>query len=186
MSDDNPKLNEARYQTIRRNIAHRRPFGATQQAAPAQKLLDQLNAYDALRNAKYDIPRRRCYGPKVCQGSDWAGVVLWWPDQGYYGYQKLTLVGVWGLVGNAEWQILVGARQLAYQAAIYDPEAYHQLIKKQFSLYYEDHGAPPSPSNAIWQSRYHPDQRLHLRAELRQALHRLLTWDYNKPPSSSS
>ncbi len=167
--------NEARYQAILRKLATRRPFGTTPPApTPAMGLLDQINAYDALSAAKDHASLARCYGPKVCHGPHWAGVVLWRPGQGYYGYQQLTLAGIWALLNGDESLLLAGKRYLAYQAAIYDPEAYHQLIKKQFNLYYDDAGQPPTTAQASWVARYHPQERIALRDQLNSALRQLL------------
>jgi hypothetical protein len=83
-----------RYDDILAKIAQRK-----QTDERAQKLVTPLDAVNATGFLE-DIQAKRfreilCHGPKVCHGEGWMGSVLWFRQQGYYGYKTLYLLGIW-------------------------------------------------------------------------------------------
>lgn len=167
--------NQKRYEDILKQIARRRPFGNRRQdnksATPQERILDLMNAYDsfaALTQRTYaDI---LCYGPKSIRGAAWAAAVVWYHPKGYYGYQRLNLLGVWA---HADIMLTIGTRQLVYQAPIYTAESHHSAIQRGFELYYGDSGAPPDENDSIFfQAKYSSKARLIHRQTLDNILRR--------------
>ena len=158
--------NQKRYDDILKRIAGRKTFGNHRQDNKAprlqDRLLDLLNAYDAFAAlTQRSYAGILCYGPKSIRGAAWSAVIIWYHPKGYYGYQKLKLLGVWAHCLNADIMLTIGIRQLPYQASIYNPESYHAAIQRGFKLYYDDNGAPPDENDSIlFQARHSPKERL--------------------------
>ncbi len=178
MSQDD---NQQRYQDILRRIAERK----STKPNPTEKIsksaydliLDSLNAYDEmaklpLKSYKYIL----CYGPQVIRHEMWSGVVVWYRDKGYYGYQLLHLLGVWAHQRTTNIDLIIGVRDLSYRASIYNPEGYHASIRNGFKLFYEDNGHPPDETaNILFQSPYNQKERLTFRQTLNKILNQWLT-----------
>ncbi|MCC6614869.1 MAG: hypothetical protein IT320_15415 [Anaerolineae bacterium] len=142
-------------------------------AQPAQaelaRILDDLDAWRAVETALAGQPRLIAWGPKIMRGDrpvPWVSVVMWRRASGYSGYKTLTLSGVWA-VQDTPPRIVVGQRRLPYAAPFYEAEAYHKLMRKEFTIYYRDDGAPPSLPSRRWDAPYVPEQRLALRETIR-------------------
>ncbi len=167
---------EKRYDDILKNIASRRPFGSDGPEeipqTPPDRALDLLNAFDALAEiAQRDYQSILCYGPRICRGAAWSGVVLWYHRKGYHGYQTLNLLGVWAHYRAGELAVTVGIRELPYRAPVYDPGVYRVAIQNSFRLYYDDRGQPPEGDDRVlYQAPFEPKERL----RHRQALNELL------------
>jgi hypothetical protein len=141
-------------------MARRKANQVAQQTDPLARVLDALNAMDAL-----DSLRRRaylCYGPKVIRSAAPSmAVVIWQRPPGYYGYKTLKLAGVWVYLRGTRTAVCVGQKLLAFSAPFYDADAYHKLIRKSYDLYYKDDNRPPSkPAYSV---AYDGDVRLDLR-----------------------
>lgn len=150
-SDDN----QQRYDEIMRQIAGRRPFGrrapAEESVTPHGRALDAVNAYDSFaRLTQVQYAKILCHGPKALQGKAWAGVVVWYHQKGYHGYQELDLFGVWAHYAEQELLLTIGIRRLRYRAPIFDAGVYRVAIENGFQLYYEDDGHPPGAEDKIW------------------------------------
>lgn len=143
------------------------------------RMLNALDALDTLSHLReqHGAPYR-CHGPGVYRGADWVGVLLWQRERGYAGYRTLHLFGVWGRWREAAPWLLIGTRTLSYQASHYTPEAYHQLIRRDFTTYYGDSGAPPvDAANVRYEQAYQAAQRLSLRQRLHEET---LRWLHDK------
>lgn len=161
-----------RYQNILKNIERRRPFGRDRKEekprAPQDRVLDLLNAFDALAElAQRDFEQILCYGPQTARGRAWSGVVIWYHSKGYHGYQTLRLLGVWAHYRNSKIVLSIGIRRLPYRAPVYDPGVYRVAIQNNFRLYYDDNGQPPEDGD---RRLYHAPFKLRERLEHRQAL----------------
>lgn len=174
--------NQQRYDEIMRKIAGRRPFGEKARAArpvsPQGRALDMVNAYDSFaRLTQETYPHILCHGPKALHGKAWAGVVVWYRQKGYHGYQELELFGVWAQHAEKELLLSVGIRKLSYRAPIFDAGVYRVAIENGFQLYYEDDGHPPGGEDQLlYQSPFDTEERL----AHRQALSDILTdWRRN-------
>lgn len=178
MSQDD---NQRRYNDILKRIANRKS-NDKDQVEPKPKsaydlILDSLNAYDKMAT----LPQQKykhilCYGPQTCRQSIGSGVVIWYLNKGYYGYQTLRLLGVWAHNIETDIYLTIGIRDLPYRAAIYSPEGYHTSIRKGFRLFYEDDGHPPEDNDTIlFQVVYQQKERLTLRQTLHNILHQWQT-----------
>ena len=156
-------------------LQRRKANQLSQQTDPLARILDDLNAMDAL-----DGLRRRatlCYGPKVIKSPlPSLGVVIWQRPSGYYGYKTLKLVGLWVYSrgeGEAKKAIVcIGKKQLKFSAPFYDADAYHKLIRDAYDLYYQDDNQPPAqPSYSV---TYDVEQRLELRGMIAHEVGKLL------------
>ena len=171
-----PGDKEQRYEDILRKIAGRRPFGAPRQddrpATPHDQALDLVNAYDSLdRLASRDYPRVLCHGPKTLRRSAWSGVVMWYRDKGYHGYQLLRLLGIWARYKDGDIWLALGLRELKYRAPIFDAGVYKVAIANNFQLYYHDDGRPPTPDERIlFEARFALPERLRIRDGLGDSL----------------
>lgn len=162
-------------------LAHLTAYHRERQLAPMRdqqkqlvSALDALDAWGALEtiHAKH-FSKNLCCGPAAHDGiapQPWVGVMLWSRPAGYLGYKVLTLTGVWAIPENDAAQIIIGVRRIAYAQAFYDAEAYVKLIRKGFSLYYGDNGAPPPISGRKVVFTYDPHRRLVQRDVVIQAL----------------
>lgn len=141
-------------------IARRKANQVAQQTDPLARILDALNALDALAGLCARAPL--CYGPKVIRSAlPSLAVVVWQRPAGYYGYKTLKLAGVWVLLRAGQPVISVGQKHLAYSADFYDADAYHKLIRQSYNLYYQDDNRPPvKPTYSV---AYDADARLDLR-----------------------
>ncbi|MBI1258556.1 MAG: hypothetical protein GC204_13895 [Chloroflexi bacterium] len=146
-----------------------------QQTDPLARILDDLNAMDAL-----DKLRRRatlCYGPKAIKSAlPSIGVVIWQRASGYYGYKTLSLIGLWvyfRVEGEAKRPIIaIGKKMLKFSSPFYDADAYHKLIRDNYNLYYQDDGKPPAqPTYSV---AYDSEQRLELRGMIAHEVGKLL------------
>jgi hypothetical protein len=123
------------------------PTTPTQHALAAA--LDTLNAFDAAVEALDDLPLARRHGPAIRGGANWLGVLLWVTGRGYGGFRSLALLGIWALAPADAPTIACGLRSLTYSAPVYQPEAFHALIRRDFSLYYADEGGPPTEGEGL-------------------------------------
>lgn len=160
--------NDARYRDILQKIAAARE---TPPPVGLDTVLDALNVLDSLEN----IVRRKphtffLHGPRVYQGSNWQGVLVWYRRKGWQSYKKLIILGVWAIQRQAGLQLIVGTKTLEYSAAIYTAEAYHTLMKRDFRTYYGDDGSSPEGVAILYEVTYHPTLRLSLRQALEQVL----------------
>lgn len=165
-----------RYKNILKNIERRRPFGSARKEekprTPQDRVLDLLNAFDALAElAQRDFERILCYGPQTVRGRAWSGVVIWYHNKGYHGYQTLRLFGVWAHYREAEIMLSIGIRRLPYRAPVYDAGVYRVAIQNNFRIYYDDDGHPPEDGDRLF---YRASFKLGERLEHRQALTDLL------------
>ena len=176
MTTMSPDKNQARYDDILKRIAERKPFGNHRQnsepATPQDRILDLMNGYDALAAlTQRDYADRLCYGPKAIRRAAWSAAVIWYHPKGYYGWQRLKLLGIWAHGVHTDIMLTIGIRQLRYQAPIYNPESYHAAIKRGFRLYYGDNGAPPDEHDRIlFQARHSSKERLTHRQTLNDIL----------------
>ncbi len=168
--------NQQRYDEIMRKIAGRRPFGDKARAERTVTLhdraLDMVNAYDSFARLTQDTyPNILCHGPKALHGKAWAGVVIWYRQKGYHGYQKLKLFGVWAHHAEKELLLSVGIRKLSYRAPIFDAGVYRVAIENGFHLYYDDDGHPPGGEDQLlYQSSFDMKERLAHRQALSDIL----------------
>lgn len=156
---------------IRQQI--RRPWGAEQKlpASPLVTLLSGLNVTEALEaGAPRYLHRYLHYGPALFSGEKWAGLLIWFREQGYHTYQELNLFGVWVVRQETQTRLLVGERHLRYSAPVYNPESYHHIIRQSFKAYYNDDGHPPQGASIFYQALYDPARRLALRQEIADAI----------------
>lgn len=146
----------------------------TNRRAEFAAVLDGLNAWDALDQFRRSaFPRLLAHGPKPVhapRAESWVGVVIWSRAPGYYGYKTLTLTGVWVAEAGPGARVIVGKRHTAFIHSFYDPEAYHKLIRKDYTLYYRDDGRPPTGDQISAQTLYQPEERLALRQWLVNAI----------------
>lgn len=141
--------------------------------AELARCLDGLDAWGALEAALAARPPSISWGPQAVSGmtpAPWVGSVIWQRGSGYTGYKTLLLVGIWALAEDDQVRLIVGHKALPYAAAFYEAEAYHQLMRSGFTVYYHDDGAPPPAASRRYDGWYVPAERLEQRAALRQAL----------------
>jgi hypothetical protein len=167
---------ERRYQEILKRIAQQKRADkklASPFSHPLTKLLDELNAHDALMNTVSYDTKRTIGGAKLVHTQAWAGYLLWYPDLGVQGYRWLTLFGVWTqqTLHQSKPHVLVGARRCPYVASVYVAEAYHKLIQQDWRPYHQDDGHPPtSHDTQLLVFEYNPQNRIQLRAEIKNAV----------------
>lgn len=142
------------------------------------RILDALNAWGTLEETRRALAgiTQLINGPKAFTSSarslyPYAGAVIWKRAPGYHGYKTLTLIGVWALHDftpdrQVAPSIVIGIKRLAYRPAFYDAEAYMKLIRRDYTLYYQDDYEPPLDPTA--QQFYTPARRLELRGWLAQ------------------
>jgi hypothetical protein len=151
----------------------RRPWRPEQKppASPLAMLLSGLNVAEALEaGAPRYLYRYLHYGPALFSAENWAGLLVWFREQGYYSYQELQLFGVWAVRQDEQVHLLVGERHLHYTAPVYNPESYHHVIRQSFKPYYNDSGQPPQGASIFYQADYDPARRLALRQEISDAI----------------
>ena len=167
-----------RYQDILKKIAEGRPFGSRRREplpqTPHDRALDRINAFDTLAPlARKDYRHALCYGPKSLRGSAWSAVVVWYHHKGYHGYQTLFLLGVWAHYDEERILLSIAERQLPYRAPVYDAGVYRVAIQSNFSLYYDDVGAPPaSGDRLLHRCRFQEKERLTHRQTLKEIVAR--------------
>lgn len=167
---------------IRAEIALLRSGRAAVSTHEAQEVLasvlDGLNTMgtlDALRQKRFN--RYLAHGPKAVFGMaqfPWVGAVIWHRPAGYYGFKTLTLFGAWAFREAIESQplVVVAAKRVPYAADFFEAEAYMKLMKRDFSVYYQDDGSPPVRENWLWSVVYAPAERMTQRQQLAEALAR--------------
>jgi len=136
------------------------------------RVLDDLDAWTAVENALARQPRLIAWGPKTIRGDQpvpWVGVVMWRRASGYTGYKTLILSGVWAIQDTPP-HIALGQRRLPYAVAFYEAEAYHKLMRKDFTIYYRDDGGPPAAPSRRYDMPYVPEARLAMRDAIRGIL----------------
>jgi hypothetical protein len=106
------------------------------------------------------------YGPSSFAGNGWAAALIWYRNKGYYTYRELTLFGVWAVADADTTKILLGTKPLQYNAPVYNPSAYFNLIQRGFKTYYGDDGRPPSATSITFETVFDPTARLKLRQTL--------------------
>ena len=173
MSADNKAQ---RYADIQQRIAKRRPFGSPPQEEtpqkPTDRVLNLLNTFDSLAElSQRSYGRVLCYGPKALHGPAWSGVVIWYHNRGYHGYQTLSLLGAWAHYEESRITISIGIRPLPYRAPVYDAGVYRVAIENNFRLYYDDDGHPPEDEDRLL---YRAPFELKKRLTHRQALNKVL------------
>jgi hypothetical protein len=141
--------------------------------ADCARALDSLNALDSLE----ELGQRR-FSPRLSsparaydgdQPSPWVSVVFWTRPPGYLGYRMLSVYGIWAsIVDDGGIHIAVGMKKLPFARPFFDPEPYHKLFRRDYTLYYDDDGSPPA--QPICAMRYAPDQRLIQRETVRASL----------------
>jgi len=172
-----PDDNQRRYDDILKRIAERKSTDKNQSEQKSKSaydmILDSLNTYDQLATLPlHDYKQILCYGPQVTRQATWSGVVIWYRNKGYYGYQMLHLLGVWVHQHETNIYLTIGIRDLPYRAAIYSAEGYHASIRNSFKLFYEDNGHPPQDGDKIlFQTMYQQKERLTIRQTLLNVLH---------------
>lgn len=164
-------MSDQRRKRIRRQI-RRASTWHSQQAPPKKKneqahILAGLNVLAVLAETAPDyLPAHTHYGPAAFSGAGWANAVVWYHEAGYEAYRTLTLFGVWVIAQDADHQVIVGAKSLAYSAPIYNAESFHTLIRQGYRTYYADDGTPPAPDHSAYRAPYDITRRLALRREL--------------------
>ncbi|MCY4464792.1 MAG: hypothetical protein OXE46_04575 [Chloroflexi bacterium] len=163
-----------RYQDILARIAARRPFGSPRPqkkpARPHDQALNLLNAFDTWSDLVLrEYKRILCHGPKTMRGAAWSGVVIWYHNKGYHGYQQLRILGLWTHHAGDDIVLSVGIRVLPYRAPVFDPGAFRHNITDGFQLYYEDMGQPPGECDQLlFQAIFTVRERLKLREKLQE------------------
>jgi hypothetical protein len=154
------------------------------------RALDALNALDALTEiGRAGGSPRLCGGARVyCsaapveRASIWVGAVFWRRAAGYLGYKVLTVTGVWacrtasdGVSGvdalaraDEAVEIVIGTKRLPFARPFFDPEPYHKLYERDYTLYYDDDGSPPAAG--VYCARYDPEARLAQRETVARTL----------------
>lgn len=137
------------------------------------RAIDALNALDLLddiRQARFSP--KLCCGPKAVSSLNpvSVGAVIWSRPAGYFGYKTLSLMGLWAHGDPYAPRIVVGVKRLPFAAPFYNPEPYFKLIQRDYDLYYQDDGAPPTDAGITFSAVYDPEQRLALREQVAQAL----------------
>lgn len=148
----------------------RQPAEPTPKPNPlCARALDGLNAFDALSEVgRAHFSPRLSGGPKVYMGAkpaSWAGVLLWGRAGGYLGYKVLTVIGMWAILPTQidddtipTPDIIIGVKRLPFAHPFFDPEPYHRLVGRDYTLYYDDDGSPPS--QWIYRAPYNAAERL--------------------------
>ena len=148
-------------------MPHRKDRGKIQSAPqtnPYAKTLAGLNALQSLNDgALRHLQSVLMYGPGSFVGDEWASVLIWIRQRGYHGYQHLTLYGIWALAGKQGCDLQIGYKKRPFRAPIYNPEAYHQLIRYGFEAYYGEDAADPPLDTILYQTGYEPQHRIELR-----------------------
>lgn len=137
------------------------------------RLLEDVNAWDAVEKSRAHFSRNLCHGPRLVEGLRpfvRVGIVIWHRPVGYFAYRTLTLTGVWITQKDALNTLIVGNRYLPYQAPFYEPEAYMKLMRRNFDVYYADDGLPPTTEGRFLSQPYDPEQRLALRQWVEESL----------------
>lgn len=143
------RTSEERYNTIIQQHAQRqRARSAEGVQCELSAVLDGLNAWGALEACQQNANSTpHLHGPKsVWRGGSvpTCGAVLWHKSDGFFGYKTLFVLGVWCTQGAGGVTITVGRKTLAYSAATYNPESYHRLLHKDYTIYHADDNAPPA------------------------------------------
>ena len=187
---------DSRYEEILRRIQERKAQAAVQ---PKQdtlaETLNAVNALGVLETVKKKPPAAlNAYGPKVfrktlkarlqalsesvdagVQGSYWMGAVLWHKPKGYGHYEILSLLGIWAVEEADAVRLIVGTRQLAFNAPVFNPESYFHHIRRGFTMYYPGEASPPTDQpddTLLYENPYQADERLRLRSEIEAAVQR--------------
>ncbi len=142
------------------------------------QVLDAVNAWGYLEECVERNPAQiNCYGPGIFRGLlpfSWVGVCLWYKPRGYHHYSVLSVLGIWAFKRDGETLTLaLGQKSLPYSLPIFNVEAYHHRIQREFKTFYNDNGAPPADSLCEYHLNYEAEKRLEIRRELQQ---RLNTW----------
>jgi hypothetical protein len=110
------------------------------------------------------------YGPKSFVGKDWAAALIWFRKKGYHEYKELTLFGVWAVAHEDENHLLIGIKNLAFTAPVFNPESYMQLIRHNFQTHYKDDGSPPPEGEIVTHTKYNAAKRLALRQDIKDTI----------------
>lgn len=145
----------------------------TGRQAECARALDSLNALDSLE----ELSRAR-FSPRLSspsrayagvQPSPWVSAVFWTRQPGYLGYKVLSVYGIWASIAADETILIsIGAKKLPFARPFFDPEPYHKLFRRDYTLYYDDDGAPPA--QPAFSEPYSPANRLTQRNSVRAAL----------------
>jgi hypothetical protein len=109
-------------------------------------------------------------GPRAYSGQGWAAGVVWFRARGLHHYRRVTLFGLWVVARDEQTELLVGTKTLPYGAPVYNPEAYLQLIRRDYQIYYPDDGSPPPDQTITTHILYNPEERLAMRQAVSAAL----------------
>lgn len=145
----------------------------TGRQAECARALDSLNALDSLEElGRARFSPRLSSPPRAYAGvqpSPWVSAVFWTRPPGYLGYKVLSVYGVWAFIADADAiYIAIGVKKLPFARPFFDPEPYHKLFRRDYSLYYDDDGAPPA--QPTFSEPYNPADRLTQRDSIRAAL----------------
>ncbi len=150
----------------------------TGRQAECARALDALNALGFLEElGRARFSPRLSSPPRAYAGdlpSPWVSAVFWTRPPGYLGYKVLSVYGVWASIDDADAiSITIGMKKLPFARPFFDPEPYHKLFRRDYTLYYDDDGAPPA--QPAFSEPYTPANRLAQRDSVRAALIALLT-----------
>lgn len=145
----------------------------TGRQADCARALDSLNALDFLEElGRARFSPRLSSPPRAYAGelpSPWVSAVFWTRPAGYLGYKVLSVYGVWASSTDADAILItIGMKKLPFARPFFDPEPYHNLFRRDYTLYYDDNGAPPAQS--AFSELYTPANRLAQRDSVRDAL----------------
>jgi hypothetical protein len=145
----------------------------TGRQADCARALDSLNALDSLEElGRARFSPRLSSPPRAYAGdlpSTWVSAVFWTRPPGYLGYKVLSVYGVWASSADADAILItIGMKKLPFARPFFDPEPYHKLFRRDYTLYYDDDGAPPA--QPAFSEPYTPANRLVQRDSMRAAL----------------
>jgi hypothetical protein len=171
---------EARYADILRRIEGRRQSAIAPQHGDLSGVLDGLNAMGFLDDMRKKRLRSvSMFGPRVFKGqiarSDdthqlWVAAVAWYKPRGYYHYQTINLLGIWGIQLQAATHIIIATKPLEFDAPVFNPESYNRHLKSSFEMYYRGDAAPPPQESWLYSVPYNPAERLAIREAVQSTL----------------
>lgn len=150
----------------------KRQMDARKQQAKTRDLLrvlDNLDTHHTLERCRDRLADTLLtHGPLTITQQGVPCCVVWARQRGYYGYKTLWLVGIWAIPETPHPWVVVGTSALTFSAALYNPESYHKIIRKDFRSYYQT--ASPLPDNELFRAAYQPEARLDLRQAIRSTV----------------
>jgi hypothetical protein len=186
--------NDSRYDEILRRIQQRKAEEANKPKQDAlAAVLDGVNALGVLEAVKKRPPAGlTVFGPRAFRKAihidlsaaakqtaaspddgPWLGTVIWHKPKGYGHYDVLGLLGIWAVQNGEAIHLIVGTRQLAFSAPVFNPESYHNHLRRGFSLYYAGEPSPPEDDTGdsiLLRASYDITERLALREAVEAAV----------------